>query len=221
MSEDLKPMSEREEIELLLPWYATGRLDRADKDRVERYLAGHPDMRRQLELIGDEQTGATLVNEAVKTPRSMTVDRILAEATRGSAVAGASWLARLRSLFTMPDAGPLRFAAAAAALVIVVQGVAIGTLVGRSGDAAYHTASGGGAAADGSFAIVRFADGASMKAIGDALSGLGMTITDGPKPGGLFTVRIGPKTLTAAEQADRISALQKRSDVITLVMPSR
>ena len=42
---------EREEIEMLLPWYVTGRLDRADRARVEGYLARHPDVAAQLDLV--------------------------------------------------------------------------------------------------------------------------------------------------------------------------
>lgn len=222
MSDDATMMSEREEIEMLLPWFATGRLDPADMARVEAFLARHPEMRRQLELIAEEASGTAAVNEALQPPRGMTIDRLMAEATRGGAAAGGGWLARLRELFEMPSAGPLRWAAAAAAVVIVAQGAAIGTLLSRdTGGSQYQTASGGGQASDGSFAIVRFADGAGAKAIAEALSGLGMTIADGPKPGGLFTVRIGPKSLSVAEQAERISALQKRQDLVTLVMPSR
>ena len=35
MSENTQEGLERSEIELLLPWYATGKLDAADKARVE------------------------------------------------------------------------------------------------------------------------------------------------------------------------------------------
>jgi anti-sigma factor RsiW len=221
MSDDAKTMSERDEIELLLPWYATGRLDRADHDRVESYLAGHPEMRSQLELIDEDRVSTVTGNEAVQPPRSMTVDRIMAAATRGTSTGAVGWTTCIRELLAMPTAGPLRFATAAAALVILVQGVAIGTLMKLRSDAHYQTASGSGAALDGSFAIVRFAEGASAKAIAEALAALDMTITDGPKPGGLFTVKIGPKTLSAAQQAERIASLQKQSGVISLVMPLR
>ena len=34
--------TERDEVELLLPWYESGRLDAADKARVEEFLANDP-----------------------------------------------------------------------------------------------------------------------------------------------------------------------------------
>ena len=45
-----------------------------------------------------------------------------------------------------------------------------------------------------------------------------MTIVDGPKPGGLFVVRIGSASQTVAERDQRITALRARSDVIDLVL---
>lgn len=206
---------------MLLPWYVTGRLDQADVTRVEAYLARHPEMRMQFELIREEQSGATAVNEAIVPSRSMTIERLMQQATASSGGGAAGWLGRLRGLLAMPTAGPLRWAAAAAVVVMLAQGVVIGTLVGQRTGAQYTTASGGGSTADGTFAIVRFADGASAKAITETLVDLGMMITEGPKPGGLYTVRIGPKTLKPDEVAQKIAEIGRRSGVVSLVMPTR
>ena len=40
MNEDIA----REEIEKLLPWYVTGRLDQAETDKVESYLRQRPEL---------------------------------------------------------------------------------------------------------------------------------------------------------------------------------
>ena len=55
-----------EEIQKLLPWYVTGRLDRADRNKVESYLRQHPDVAGQLSLIREEREGAIHANESLR-----------------------------------------------------------------------------------------------------------------------------------------------------------
>ena len=50
---------------MLLPWYVTGRLDRADAARVESYLARHPQIAAQLDLIRAEREETVMANEAL------------------------------------------------------------------------------------------------------------------------------------------------------------
>jgi anti-sigma factor RsiW len=214
-------LSERDEIEMLLPWYVTGRIDAADKARVEAFLVREPAMRRQLDLIREEQDGNIAVNEAIRAPRGVSVERgmaaVAAGTTLGARQTALGFVDRVRGFFTMPTAAAVRYATVAAAAVFMLQALAIGTLWTRGGDG-YVTASGGGAA-DGATAIVKFVDGASAASVAEALSKLGMTIVDGPKPGGTFVVRVGAKSLTPAERAARISDLRKASGVVGLVMP--
>jgi hypothetical protein len=82
----------------------------------------------------------------------------------------------------------------------------------------FHEASGGNGTVDaGTTVFVRFADDASAAAIADVLSGLGVKIIDGPRGGKLFTVRIGPKTMSESERERVIAALKARSDLIVFV----
>ena len=57
--------SEREEIEALLPWFVRGTLAAGDRARVDSYLARHPDMRLQLDLVREEMDESVAANEAV------------------------------------------------------------------------------------------------------------------------------------------------------------
>lgn len=215
-------MTEREEIEMLLPWYATGKLTRADHQRVEAFLASHPEMARQMELIADERHSSLDLNEAIAPPRGQALEKLMAAAAasppRGAA--RASLIAKIKAFFEVPTSGPVRWAAAAAAAIILVQAVTLGALLVNR-EATYQTASGEpSAGSDGTFALVRFSDTASVKAVGDLLTELNVVIIDGPKPGGLYRVRLGPKDLPAAERDRKLAELRSRPGVIVLVMPS-
>ena len=71
MSEQTTEEIEREEIEMLLPWYVTGKLDRTDAARVESYLARHPRLAAQLDLIRAERDETVLANEALGRPSAL------------------------------------------------------------------------------------------------------------------------------------------------------
>jgi len=89
MSEQTTEEIEREEIEMLLPWYVTGKLDRTDAARVESYLARHPRLAAQLDLIRAERDETVLANEALGRPSATALDRLLA-----SLPAAKPWLAQ-------------------------------------------------------------------------------------------------------------------------------
>src|SRR5262249_56354239 len=73
MSEERTSFSERDAIELLLPWYVGGTLDATDRRRVERYLAQHPEIRHQLDLIREERDQL-----AADAPPSGALNRLIA-----------------------------------------------------------------------------------------------------------------------------------------------
>ena len=97
-------LSEREEIEMLLPWYVTGKLDAADTARVEAYLAQHPDMLHQLAIIAEEQTITVEDNEAIR-PRLASPGAIVAR-TQAPGSAMRAWFGgvveSVKGLFQAP-----------------------------------------------------------------------------------------------------------------------
>ncbi len=220
MSQD--QASEREEIEMLLPWYVTGRLDSADKARVDSMLARDVELRRQLELIREEQTANITVNEQIAAPRTLNVERgvasVAANTTLGMRRSGAGLMEQIREFFTMPSPRAVRVASAAALAILLLQTATIGSLIFQR-DSASHVTASGGSADQGSTVIVKFVDGTPAQSIASTLSQLDATIVDGPKPGGTFVLRIGPQTLPKAERDAKIDALRKASGVIGLVMP--
>jgi hypothetical protein len=212
-------LSEREEIEMLLPWYVTGRLDASDTARVEAYLAQHPDMLSQLAVIAEEQTVTVEDNEAIR-PRLASAESLVARtATRGSAIS--SWFTgiveRVKSLFDAPTPGAVRWAAAAAAVIICLQAAALGTLLTQD-TGGYQTASRPGIAGEHApVALIAFTDRASIADIARILAENRLRIVDGPLPSGFFSVRFEDDA-TGEEQRRRIDAVLARKDLIRAVM---
>jgi hypothetical protein len=220
MNNETNAQWKREDIEMLLPFYVTGRLDRADADRIGDYLSRHPEVASGLELVRDEREG-TIANNAIYADRPVrSFDRVAAmirKTPARTARPAGQWLDRIRELFSMPSPA-LGWIGAAAAIVILLQAATIGTLVVTQYSGIFTGASGGNGATDvGTTVVVQFADGASASSVADALNGLGLKIVDGPRGGKLFTVRLGPKGMDSGERDRLIAALRTRGDVVAFV----
>jgi hypothetical protein len=216
---------EREEIEMLLPWYVTGRLDRADRARVEGYLARYPDVAAQLDLVQAEREQSVRGNEALGAPPAGALDRLMASlpAARPGTVqriARSALLQQVADLFAAPTVRSVRWAALAAAALIVVQAAAISTLLVRGGGGTYQTAS-GQAAGEGVVALVVFAEDARVGAIAQLLVEFEASIVDGPKPGGVYKIRLRTSDRSQAAQDTVLRRLAERRDIVRTVLPSR
>lgn len=221
MNNEITPHSNDEEIEMLLPFYVTGRLDRGDADQIDEHVSRRPIVARHLSLIRDERAGAVAANEAFAARPARNFQRLataIAVMPAQTARADGRLLDRLKRFFEMPASHPRAWISAAAALVIIVQGAAIATLVVTQYSPTFTAASGGREATGaGTFVVVRFADGATTSAVTEVLAGLGMAIVDGPKSGGLFTVRLGPRDMKEVERDRAIADLRAHGDLVTFV----
>ena len=232
MNEDIKrdeakrEQTKREEVEKLLPFYVTGRIDHADAEEIGDYLERHPDVAKQLDLARAERDSAVVANAVYADRPVHSFDRVAAmigkEAARPARAAsrGANWIDRIKRLFAMPSSPALGLLGTAAAIVIVLQAATIGSLVVAHYRGIFNVAGNNGVVDAGTTVVVRFADDATTAAIADALSGLDVKIIDGPSGGRLFTVRLGPKNMGAGERERLIAALKARSDVVVVVMPT-
>lgn len=215
--------AEREEIELLLPWYVTGRLDEGDRARVEAALGTDLELRQQLDIVRAEMAETVAVNEALGGPAPGSVDRIMARVAKeahGRSQALGGWIDWINEVFSAPAPLTVRWAAVAALAVILVQSAAIGTMLLTPPGSTYGTAGGGGTR-DGSFAIVRFKTDSPVGRVAEVMTELGMTIEDGPKAGGLFVVRIGAAGLSESERAQRLESLRARGEVVDLALDGK
>jgi anti-sigma factor RsiW len=224
MSDKMAPEMERENIEMLLPWFITGKLEAAEQAEVEAYLAAHPDMRKQLDLIEAERTDTAVNNEAMGAPSADALAKLMG-AIEGQSLARRSGFAGLASLVQngldwLGSRQALVPVAAAAAVAIVLQAGTIGALLLNrpAKGPVSQTASAPKVEQAGSFAIVGFAPNATIHQVEQFLTPLGITIADGPK-GKVYTLRLSEKVLSDAERDLLITALTSNSTVIQFAAP--
>lgn len=224
MTEQAAADVEREEIEKLLPWYVTGTLDCAERTRVERYLARSPDACAQLDLIRAEREQTVLANEALGSPSAGALDRLMASLptarpSLSRRVIGGNPFQRIADFFTAPTARGVRWAACAAAAVIVVLATAITCILVRH-SGIYQTAN-GQSRGDGVSALIAFADEARAPAIARLLLEFDASIVDGPKPGGVYKIRLRAVERPQSAKDALLRRLAERQDIVRVVLPSR
>jgi anti-sigma factor RsiW len=216
---------EREEIEKLLPWYVTGTLDCAERARVESYLARNPHTCAQLDLIRAEREQAVLANEALGSPAAAgALDRLMASLptarpSLSQRLTGGSPFQRVVDFFTAPTGRGVRWAGFAAAAVVLVLAAAITCLLVRH-SGTYQTAV-GQSRGDGVSALIAFVDEARAPAIAGLLVEFDASIVDGPKPGGVYKIRLRTVVRPQSEKDALLRRLAERRDIVRVLLPSR
>jgi len=214
-------MSEREEIEALLPWHAAGTLSRRDAQKVEQALASDTDLATQYSLIRDELVETIGLNESLGAPSARAKQKLMADIeadtstarrTRSSFNLG-EWLSEKLSSFSPRT---LAWSASAAALAIVLQaGLLAGMFVNeRQGGATFDTASvqSNQTVKPGTEALISFAPQASVAEITKLLQTYKMAIVEGPT-GEMYTVRFAMTGMPKEELARVIKQLQDEKTV--------
>lgn len=238
------------EIEKLLPWFAKGLLEPDDSEKVETYLAAHPEMRRQLDLIAEETLAVEQQHAALGAPSAGGLDRLLgsidaleaksgltaslAASVAASGRAGSGITGWIRAFFAGLSSLSMQLVAGAVAVVIVAQAVIIGNLVhGGSGKtdmptvSTFTTAAGPQAKTlsqagmpSGSL-LVAFRKDASVGAVNGLLKELGAIVKDGPKAGGFYEIVIAQDHLPAGGIEAVLEQLKARNDVVQFASASQ
>jgi len=207
----------------LLPFYVIGKLSPADIKRVEAALAKDEALRRELVLVEEERAVTVQANQMLGMPSARAADRFLgmleAESGRGaSAQRLIAWVGeRLRALTPRQ----LAYAGIAAALLVIAQAGLIGALWTGSGSTIFTQASVSGATGEGSFVAIAFEPQAKLADIATMLDSLHATIVDGPKPGGLYVLRIGPRDMSKSDRDGAIAKLTEQKGLVRFVAPSQ
>ncbi|MBN9026790.1 MAG: zf-HC2 domain-containing protein [Rhizobiales bacterium] len=218
------PQDEPGRIEALLPWYANGTLSAEEAAEVEAALAADPLLRAHLARIEGERIAAIESAEALPLPSSRMADRLFAEIAATAPSPRPSWLGRLFSRFGEQIASlspsQLGLSTAAAALVLLVVGGALGGLVARHEvTGGYQTASGEMAVNPaGAYLLVAFQPTATAAEIEQIIGSVGGIIVDGPRAGGLYKLRIGDATMSQADRKATTDKLTTANGIVKLVI---
>lgn len=212
------------EIEALLPWYEAGTLGRWDRQRVEEALRGNPALARHAELVREELAETICLNESLGAPSARVMNRLMAAIeVNGSIPPRRLWRRTIAGHFAAFIAGlsprTVALAGGAAVLAIVVQTFLLVNMIGQQ-SATYQTASlSGELRGHGTFALVRFDREASAAEITRFLENYQATLVDGPKPGGLYRVRLA-MTRLAKDEFAHIVARMRQERVVASAEPS-
>lgn len=221
MNKTDKAESVNDEIELLLPWYITGKLTRADIVRVETYLDQYPDARKRMKLLHAERDETIMLNRSGNTKPATSPNQLLNQIVGAKQRGKSQLLQWIDGRLRTPFGGWRHWAGAAAMLLIMIQAGAIYMLARNPSDGQYREATeSSGPVSQGTFLLVQFAENASLTDITALLQDLNMTIVDGPKAGGLFKLRIGLNNLTPEERNKRMNSLSARKDLVLFVSPT-
>jgi hypothetical protein len=218
--------TEREEIEALLPWHAAGTLNRRDAQRVEAALEEDRDLARQFELVRDELSETIHLNETLGAPSARAMEKLFAgieaepKRRQRRSFDLAAFVAERLTLFSPRT---LAWSATAAVLAIVLQaGLLAGLYLGEPGSeqpAAFRTASAPtrSFAPAGSYALIGFTAQASAADVTKFLETHKAAIVDGPKPGGLYRIRVAQAALPKADLAAIVKQMQDDSKIVRFV----
>ncbi len=211
--------NERQELETLLPWHAAGTLDPVDAARVEAALASDQELARHFAIVREEMAETIHLNEALGSPSPRALDKLLAAidadpARRSRATFGAG----IARLFAALSPRAVAWSAAVAALVIVLQAGVIATMLSAPREATFGTASAPAPAAraGGAHVLVRFAPDASIADITRFLETNKASVVDGPKPGGLYRLRV---SAGGKDELASVVTTMQASKVVGFVAP--
>jgi hypothetical protein len=201
-------LSERQEIEALLPWHAAGTLSQRDAERVERALAGDGELARQFEAVREELHETIHLNESLGAPSARAAQKLFAaieaEGARAPRRRSFDLAGRIASFLSGFAPRTLAYAAAAGALAIVVQGAVLT-------EWAVKDQTGGGfglaskSSSEGPAIMIRFAPQATAAEITSFLGTYKADLVAGPRPGNFYQIRV-----SGLKSADEIPAVVAR-----------
>ena len=225
-----KNETERRDIEALLPWHAAGTLSRRDAQRVEAALKEDRDLARQFELVREELSETIHLNETLGAPSARAMERLFAgieaEGAKGRKRASFSLAAFIGERLTMFSPRTLAWSAVAGALAIVLQAGLLANLyineAGTEVPASYKTASAPTRSLGpiGSYVLIGFTAQASAADVTKFLDAHKASIVDGPKPGGLYRIRVSAAALPKSDLAAIVKQMQDESKIVRFVVPT-
>jgi hypothetical protein len=214
----VEPELSDEDVQELLPWYASGKTTEAETAAIARRLANNPALQAELKLVRQEKQvsvdrvaalGAPSPDLLAKMLGQLDGARQLPPLAKDAAERAPGLLARLFGFASVPA---LRVALAVACLVIVAESAALlqqGASMGGSDDQDYQTAS-APTAATGPQLIVRFQPDAGLAAVSALIGDLNAGVVKGPMPDGAYVIAL-PQ---GADVNAAMTALRSHADLV-------
>jgi hypothetical protein len=216
-------VSEREEIEALLPWHAAGTLTRREAQKVEQALAADADLAAQYATIREDLAETIVANETLGAPSARAMQKLMADIEADASTARrtrtsfnfGSWLSETLSSFSPRT---LAWSATAAALAVVLQaGLLAGMFVSeRQGTgptlASYQDVT-KSVPDGGTYGVMIFSPQASIADVNKLLETYKIDVVDGPKGGNTYTVRLSMTGMPKEELARLVKQLQDEKSV--------
>ena len=213
-----------EDMELLLPWYATGKLSDGEKRQVEAWLEGNAQALSHLEIVREEMALTIESNERLGVTSAGALHRLMetieAEGdARPQADTQNTFMERLAEFFGGFSPRVYAMAMAACVMLLIAQAGVIGALLTSAPDATFQTATSRAPtmAEPGIIALVAFHDVASASDIGALMIDNEAQIIGGPAEGGLYRIRF-PQSADPEAVVERLRAA---SDVVKFVALSQ
>lgn len=184
-----------EDLVSLLPFYLSGKIEKADRDAVIKWLNSDPDAAFILEKVEAERMATIAANETIVAP-SDGLKRLMADVAqtkqeKSVSAQSSNVISWVREKIVAPlQAAPSELAWAACAVFMVItlsQSALLYQGAGQSQSTEYNLASGEKYTIL-STAIVKFAENAQMEKVAEYLDDTGTIIIDGPTASGLFVL---------------------------------
>jgi hypothetical protein len=221
---------EPSEVELLLPWHATGTLNARDSRRVGEALARDAGLARQYAVIRQEYAETIDLNESLGAPSARAMQNLFAaidaEPAR-RARSCRSLASRFAGFFAGLSPRTLVRPAGLGAFALVLQAGVITMMLMNRGPASFETASFNNnesvtrdlAMATPPHVLVRFAPDARLGDITALLDKYQALVAEGSK-GGMFRLRFSNMAMSRDEFSSLLSRLQ-REKIVGLAVATR
>lgn len=189
MTKTVEQDNEPTDPELLLPWYATGRLSESQTARVEAWLADNEDADDHLQRSREEMDLTIRDGESLGAPRAEALSALMARIAVEKPVANAkpNWMEKIAEFFTPRM---LAYTAALVLAVFAVQTATIGVLVQKDAPVFETVSTPTGPAPDGAVVLMAFQPSATIEQVSELLNGSDAVIIGGPDPAGLYRVLV-------------------------------
>jgi anti-sigma factor RsiW len=206
-------LSEEDVLELL-PFYASGKTSPAETRAIEQKLASDPLLQAELKMIRQEKQVSVESVKALGEPAPELLQQMLGQLdgvrqlppiSENPGAARPGFLARLFGVTPTPA---LRFALAAACVVIVAESAALLSLSDGDEAGSFQTAS--APAATGPELIVRFQPDAQISAVTMLITDIGGSVVRGPMPDGAYVIGL-PQGMDVAAT---ITILRGHADLV-------